>query len=44
MLQELFLAVAASIFLTKLVRGSLISRAKIMATGFAPFLQTWQTF
>jgi hypothetical protein len=44
MRQSLCLSVASSIFLTKLVKPSLISRAKIMATGFPPFLQTWQTF
>ena len=41
---ERFLAVASSIFLTKLVKLSLISRAKIIATGLFPFSQTWQTF
>ena len=33
-----------SSFLTKLVKLSLISRAKIMATGLLPFFQTRQTF
>jgi hypothetical protein len=42
MLQEEFLAVAESICLTKLVKGSLISRAKIIATGLPPFCQTGQ--
>src|SRR5690242_3414523 len=37
-------AVALSICLTKLVKGSLISRAKIMTTGFLPFFQTRQDF
>src|SRR4051812_12555576 len=41
---SLFLAVAASIFLTKLVKGPVISRAKIIATGFPPFFQTRQSF
>src|SRR4051812_9200244 len=41
--QSLFLAVAASIFLTRPVKPSLISRAKIMATGLLPFFHTWQT-
>src|SRR5437016_3008152 len=44
MLQPEFLAVAASIFLTKLVKGPVISRAKIIATGFPPFFQTRQSF
>src|SRR5213078_2257341 len=42
--QELFLAVALSILLTRLVRGALTSRAKIIATGFSPFLQNRQYF
>src|SRR5882724_1789714 len=40
----LFLAVSASIFLTKLVKESLTSRAKIIATGLLPLRQTWQFF
>src|SRR5262249_33763037 len=39
-----FLAVAASIFLTRPVKGSLTSRAKMAATGLGPFLQTKQAF
>src|SRR5947199_6439522 len=39
---DLFLMAASSSFLTKLVKLSLISRAKIMATGEPPSLQTWQ--
>src|SRR5437870_765230 len=39
-LHSLFLAVAASSFLARLAKGSLRSRAKIMATGLAPFAQT----
>ena len=35
---------AASIFLTRLVKGSLTSRAKIIATGLLPFCQTRQFF
>ena len=41
MRQLLFLTAASSSFLTKLVKGSLTSRAKIIATGFEPFRQTW---
>src|SRR5262249_54294392 len=37
---DLFLAVASSSFLTRLVKLSLISRAKIIATGFPPCFQT----
>src|SRR5262249_62291813 len=38
----LLAAVAASIFLTRLVKLSLTSRAKIIATGLPPLLQTRQ--
>src|SRR5579883_808588 len=40
MRQSLCLAVASSIFLTRLVKGPLTSRAKIIATGLPPFFQT----
>src|SRR5262249_29114172 len=43
-LQDLLAAVAASIFLTRLVKLLSISRAKIIATGFPPFCQTKQFF
>src|SRR5262245_11246100 len=39
-LASLCLAVAASIFLARLAKGSLRSRAKIMATGLGPLAQT----
>src|SRR5579863_919678 len=41
---SLFLRVAASIFLTKLVKGALASRAKIIATGLEPNRQMKQDF
>jgi hypothetical protein len=44
MLQAELWTVAASICLTKLVKGPVSSRAKTMATGFLPFCQTWQFF
>src|SRR5262249_12691654 len=37
-----FLTVQASIFLTKLVTGALVSRAKTNATGLPPYAQTRQ--
>src|SRR5437660_1568092 len=43
-LQDLLAAVALSSFLTRPVKLSLISRAKIMATGLLPFCQTRQFF
>src|SRR5437867_2038647 len=41
---DLLPAVAASIFLTRLVKGPVTSRAKIIATGLLPFCQTRQFF
>src|SRR5262249_45180656 len=43
-LQSLCSAVALSICLTRLVKGSLTSRAKIIATGLPPFFQTKHNF
>jgi hypothetical protein len=43
-LQDLLATVAASIFLTKLVKLSETSRAKIIATGLLPLAQTKQFF
>src|SRR6516162_1836106 len=44
MAASLFLTVASSIFLISLVRAGLVWRAKIIATGFSPFLQNRQNF